>query len=259
MNKLEDILKGVEMNKNGVQIIAKVPLRLTDAKLEVLVEVAKAWGMELSEVIEDAIDHDIRALLESSSDVGEALNKILCDTSLKEIGGAPEGDLIWQARALTRIKQLRKKFTETTEKMPSDSSWEDLSELIEQGIRGKKRSKINQLRIMTEIKKLLLDKDDYEIMKILGIPNSTYYRYKSQIYQEDRELWNQIAKESLESRALKIMKSLELCIAVNTEIATDKQQDPKSRIEASIKLVDANIMVYNILENGPKPQLINYS
>jgi hypothetical protein len=38
-------------------------------------------------------------------------------------------------------------------------------------------------------------------MKILGIPNSTYYRYKSQIYQEDRELWNQIAKESLESRA----------------------------------------------------------
>jgi ACT domain-containing protein len=112
---------------------------------------------------------------------------------------------------------------------------------------------------MTKIKKLLSDKDDYEVMKILGIPNSTYYRYKSQISREETELWNQIAKESLESRAVKIMKSLELCIAVNTEIATDKQQDPKSRIEASIKLVDANIMAYNILENGPKPQLINYS
>ena len=107
---------------------------------------------------------------------------------------------------------------------------------------------------MTEIKKLLSDKNDYEIMKMLGIPNSTYYRYKSQITREDRELWNQIAKESLESRALKIMKSLDLCIAVNTEIATDKQQDPKARIEASIKVVDANIMAYNILENGPKPQ-----
>jgi hypothetical protein len=140
-----------------------------------------------------------------------------------------------------------------------DSSWENFNELIEQGIRGNKRSKINQLKIMTEIRKLLPDRVDYEIMKILGIPNSTYYRYKSQIYQQDTELWNQIAKESLESRALKIMKSLELCIAVNTEIATDKQQDPKSRIEASIKLVDANIMAYNILENGPKPQLINYS
>jgi hypothetical protein len=140
-----------------------------------------------------------------------------------------------------------------------DSLWEDFSELIKKDIRGNKRSKINQLRIMTEIKKLLSDKDDYEIMKILGIPNSTYYRYKSQIYQQERELWNQIAKESLESRAVKIMKSLELCIAVNTEIATDKQLDPKDRIEASIKLVDANIMAYNILENGPKPQLINYS
>ena len=104
---------------------------------------------------------------------------------------------------------------------------------------------------MTEIKKLLSDKDDYEIMKILRIPNSTYYRYKSQIYQQDRELYDLIAKESLESRALKIMKSLELCIKVNTEIATDKELDPKARIEASIKVVDANIMAYNLLENGP--------
>jgi ACT domain-containing protein len=101
------------------------------------------------------------------------------------------------------------------------------TELIKQDIKGNKRGKINQLRIMTEIRKLLPDRVDYEIMKILGIPNSTYYRYKSQIYQQDRELWNQIARESLESRALKIMKSLEICIAVNTEIATDKQQDPR--------------------------------
>jgi hypothetical protein len=87
-------------------------------------------------------------------------------------------------------------FNETTEKnvMPSDRLWDDFNEWIGRGIRGNKRSKINQLRIMTEIKKLLSDKDDYEIMKILGIPNSTYYRYKSQIYQEDRELWNQIAR-----------------------------------------------------------------
>ena len=131
--------------------------------------------------------------------------------------------------------------------MPSDSSWENFNELIEQGIRGNKRSKINQLRIMTEIKKLLLDKDDYEIMKILRISNSTYYRYKSQITREDRELWNQIAKESLESRALKIMKSLDLCIAVNTEIATDKQQDPKARIEA----IEVVILCMD-LENEPK-------
>jgi polyribonucleotide nucleotidyltransferase len=141
--------------------------------------------------------------------------------------------------------------------MPSDSLWEDFNELIEQGIRGNKRGKINQLRIMTEIKKLISDKDDYEIMKTLGIPNSTYYRYKSQIYQEDRELWNQIAKESLESRALKTMRALQLCIKVNTEIANNKELDPKTRIEASVKVVDANIMAYNILENGPRPRNVN--
>jgi hypothetical protein len=52
------------------------------------------------------------------------------------------------------------------------------------------------------------------------------------------------------------MKALRLCIAVNTEIATDKEQDPKARIEASIKVVDANIMAYNILEKGPKSQVV---
>jgi hypothetical protein len=82
MNKQEDILNGVEIIRECDQ--AKVPPRFTEAKLEVLVEVAKAWGMELSEVIEDAIDHDIRALLEGSSDVGEALNKRKCDTWLRD-------------------------------------------------------------------------------------------------------------------------------------------------------------------------------
>jgi hypothetical protein len=50
------------------------------------------------------------------------------------------------------------------------------------------------------------------------------------------------------------MRALQLCIKVNTEIATNKELDPKTRIEASVKVVDANIMAYNILENGPKPQ-----
>jgi hypothetical protein len=63
-----------------------------------------------------------------------------------------------------------------------------------------------------------------------------------------------LAKESREYRALKIMRSLELCIAVNTDLATYKEQDARARIEASIKVVDANIMAYNILEKGIKPR-----
>jgi hypothetical protein len=89
MTQQNEILNGVEIVRNGKEIIAKIPLRLTEEKLEVLVQVARSYGIELPELIEDAIDHDIRALLEGGNDVGDALNKIMCDTWLKEIGEAP--------------------------------------------------------------------------------------------------------------------------------------------------------------------------
>jgi hypothetical protein len=91
------ILNRVEIIHEKVgEIIAKVPLRLTEAKLEVLVEVAKAWEMDLSELVEAAIDQDIRCQLEgcrvsNPTNVGERLNKVLCDIWLKEIGEDQKG------------------------------------------------------------------------------------------------------------------------------------------------------------------------
>lgn len=93
-------------------------------------------------------------------------------------------------------------------------------------------------------------------MKQLKLPERTYYLHKSRIYEQDKKLWEEHARDSLESRALKIMRSLDQCIQVNTEIALDKQQDPKARIDASVKVVDVNIMAYNILRKGPKPQVV---
>lgn len=87
---MNNILNGVKIDRNGDQLTVKVPLRLTEAKLQVLIEVAKAYDMNLSELVEDSIDHDIRALLEGGNDVGDALNKKMCDTSLKEIGEGPQ-------------------------------------------------------------------------------------------------------------------------------------------------------------------------
>jgi 5'-deoxynucleotidase YfbR-like HD superfamily hydrolase len=76
-------------------------------------------------------------------------------------------------------------------------------------------------------------------------------------HEKDKELWkNQIAKESLESRAVKIMGALQLCIKVNTEIALDNKQDAKARTEASIKVVVANFKAFQVLEDGPKPSQI---
>lgn len=48
-----------------------------------------------------------------------------------------------------------------------------------------------------------------EIIDTLGMPNSTYYRYKYKIYKEAKKLWNQVCTESLEYRALLIKKSFE--------------------------------------------------
>jgi hypothetical protein len=93
INMQEDILNEVEVVKDEDQLTVKVPLWLTEAKLEVLCEVAKSYGIELPELILDAVDQDIRALLEGSSDVGEALNKQMCDTWLKEISETSEDNI----------------------------------------------------------------------------------------------------------------------------------------------------------------------
>ena len=81
----------VEILRNGNQIIANVPILLTEAKLDVLCQVAKAWNMDLSELVEAAIDQDIRCQLEgcrvsNPTNIGERLNKVLCDIWLNEIG-----------------------------------------------------------------------------------------------------------------------------------------------------------------------------
>jgi hypothetical protein len=105
MSEQNNVLNGVEIIRDGNEMIVNIPLKMTEAKLEVLVEVAKAWNVDLAEVIEDAIDRDIRALLEGGNDVGDALNKKLCNTWLKEIGeeGTKDGQ-----RHCSRSTQYRR-------------------------------------------------------------------------------------------------------------------------------------------------------
>jgi hypothetical protein len=76
---------------------------------------------------------------------------------------------------------------------------------MKQAIRGVKRSKEEEIRIMKDIFDLLPKHDDYEIMDTLGIPNSTYYRYKSKIYKEAKKMWKQVCIESLEYRAVVLL------------------------------------------------------
>jgi hypothetical protein len=94
-------------------------------------------------------------------------------------------------------------------------------------------------------------KQDYEIAKELDLTISAVTKLKARMYQQDTEAWADASKESLESRALKIMQSLERCYAINKEIADDNTQDANDRIEASQIMVRAQINIFQLLKQGP--------
>src|SRR6266498_5319118 len=123
---------------------------------------------------------------------------------------------------------------------------------MQQITRGDKRSKEDELRIMTDIQDLMPKHTDVEIMSTLHLPTSTYYRYKSRIYKEAKKLWNQICIESLEYRALELKKSLELSVKVNEEIATDPNQSAQDRMEAAELMANAQLNILKLLKEGPK-------
>ena len=123
--------------------------------------------------------------------------------------------------------------------------------MIPIGVRGNKRRKEDQFRLMKEIRKLLPIKNDREIMKILGIPNSTFYRYKSKISIEDKELWSKVLIEPLESRALRLYESLQETSRICREIAFNEKNKPMDRIRASKKMVNAHYNILNLLKMGP--------
>ena len=123
--------------------------------------------------------------------------------------------------------------------------------MLPEGVRGNKRRKEDQLKLMNQIRKLLPIRKDYEIMKILGIPNSTFYRYKSRIYEEDKELLSKIMIEPLESRMLQIMRSLQDSYRIFRQIMLDDKAKPMDRIKASKRMVNAQYNILRLLKMGP--------
>jgi hypothetical protein len=123
--------------------------------------------------------------------------------------------------------------------------------MLPEGVRGNKRRKEDQFKMMKEIRKLLPTKKDNEIMKILGIPNSTFYRYKSKIDKEDKDLWLKAMFEPLESRALRIYETLQESYRISREIASNEKNKPMDRIKATKKMVNAQYNILHLLKMGP--------
>lgn len=123
--------------------------------------------------------------------------------------------------------------------------------MLPEGVRGNKRRKEDQFKIIKEIRKLLPIKKDHEIMKSLGIPNATFYRYKSEIHKEDKELWSTAMFEPLESRALWIYETLEESFRISKKIADNENNKPMDRIKACKKMVNDQYNILNLLKMGP--------
>lgn len=109
------------------------------------------------------------------------------------------------------------------------------------GIRGKYRSETEELRLKNEILSLSDNHTDHEIMLKLGLPNSTFYRYKSKLYEDAKELWKQQYKESQQYRILHTINGINLALRTQKEIIQDKEVEPKTRLEACKNLVELEI------------------
>jgi hypothetical protein len=123
--------------------------------------------------------------------------------------------------------------------------------MIPDGVRGNKRRKEDQFKLMKEIRTLLPLKNDYEIMKILRMPNSTFYRYKVTIYEEDKEVWSAAMFEPLESRALAIYHVLQDSIRTCKQIADNKKTKPMDRLKACKRMVNDQYNILYLLKEGP--------
>jgi hypothetical protein len=115
--------------------------------------------------------------------------------------------------------------------------------------RGDRRSETEELRLKNEILNLLDSRTDLEIMDILKMPITTYYRYKSNLYQEQREIWQQTYREGIELRIMHTINSLNLALRTNKEIILDKTQSAKDRMEACDKLVENQMKYLDLISD----------
>jgi len=111
-------------------------------------------------------------------------------------------------------------------------------------------AEINRLRRIIE-DSIGTNKSDQDIIQELDIKERTFYYYKERIREQDKAVWYEMAKESLEERSGKIMKAMDYAQKVYKDIA-DNSPDHKARIQAANQIVQNNVWALQLLERGPK-------
>ena len=124
--------------------------------------------------------------------------------------------------------------------------------MIPLGVRGNKKSESEIRNAIGQIRKMIALKiSDKEMLERLQIPKSTFYRYKSRIYNEDRELWEKVSIEPLESGALMLMASLKDTYRISKEIAFNNKNPPKIVLYACKKMIEGQVNIIKLLREGP--------
>lgn len=69
-NNQKAITQTVKIIGKAEHMLAKVPLKMTETKLDVLIRICKVEGIGLPDFIEESVGEMVRSMLESSNDVG---------------------------------------------------------------------------------------------------------------------------------------------------------------------------------------------
>ncbi|MGH9972704.1 MAG: LuxR C-terminal-related transcriptional regulator [Nitrososphaeraceae archaeon] len=116
----------------------------------------------------------------------------------------------------------------------------------------KKSTKYQLQNKLVQIRKLQDEqKTNREISDIMNIPMRTVEFYVRRIYDQDKEVWEKLETESLESRALIIKRKYEELAEICEAILDHDQRSPRDRLEAGKTLFACHLNIYNMIKNGP--------
>lgn len=89
-------------------------------------------------------------------------------------------------------------------------------------------------------------------MKLLGIPRSTFYRYKDTICKDDKEILYELTKDEICTQLLLTKESLEKSYSVAMKIAQDVKNKPLDRLNACEFANNIRLTVVRLLVEGPR-------
>jgi ACT domain-containing protein len=108
------------------------------------------------------------------------------------------------------------------------------------------------LALQIKIRNLLKRYTDGEIINLLGIPRSTYYRHKDIICNQDKQILYELTKDEIYGQLLYTKESLEKSYSVAMKIAEDENSKPLIRLKACEFANDMRSAIIRLLVEGPR-------